>query len=780
MDLYQHLKKLSIKEKLSLLTGDGLWNIKHYPKLGLKRFMMTDGPHGIRKQKSNDALGIAESYIATCFPTASLLACSFDESLLYEVGQALAQEAINQDVSMILGPGINIKRSPLCGRNFEYFSEDPVVAGILAKSYIEGVQSKQVGVSLKHYLANNQEKNRMTIDTIVDKRALYEIYLKGFGIAIQAKPWSIMTSYNQVNGKYVAESKLYLTAIARNRFEFKGAFITDWGAMNDRVQSLKAGLSLEMPGSKNKVLINAYKKGLITDKEIDNAVKPILWMLEKASVEKHKTNQYYHDVALKAALESIVLLKNDDDILPLKKQESIALIGAFFKQPRFQGSGSSKVNPVTVDTLIDQFEFDKTTFEYASGYHVDNHEDDTLIDEALKIIKNKDKVILSVGLTDSFESEGFDRTHMNLPIQQLKLIERVCDNHPNVIIILQGGAPTLMPYKDQVKTIINAYLPGEAGGNALYQILYGLHNPSGKLAESYPLKLDDTPSYPFFPGGTKSVYYAESIYVGYRYYDKKGLMVNYPFGHGLSYTSFKYDNLTLSTDTLNEKDALTISFKLTNTGDCDGKEVVQVYITDLSNDVHKPSQELKAFKKVLVKKQSSELVQIELPYDDFNFYDVDIDDFRVKQGEYEIRVGSSSRDIRLTSTLYVQGDVIEPQAPSVYDMLDRYISVHDFELIYGELPLRDDNMHHKFHLNSTIKDIKHTRIGSMIYKIGIKEMNKIEVDDTTKRMMKEQFESLPLRAMPLFSKDKFSYNRVCGLVKLLNKDISGITKLIRG
>lgn len=779
INLEKDLKKLSVKEKINLLSGDGLWYIKHYEQLGLNRFMMTDGPHGLRKQASNDAMGIAASYPATCFPTASLLACSFDSSLMYEMGQALAKEAINQDVSMILGPGINMKRSPLCGRNFEYFSEDPYLAGMLAKSYIEGVQSLNVGTCLKHYFGNNQEKHRMTVDAIIDKRAMYEIYLKGFGIAIQAKPWAIMTSYNKVNGSYIAESKLYLSAIASTRYGFKGAFITDWGAMNDRVASLKAGLSLEMPGSKNNQLWKAYQKEEITEGEIDFVVKPLIWMLEKGSQKKEKTSiNHHHELARKIASESMVLLKNED-ILPIKHNQSVALIGRFAKEPRIQGSGSSKVNPNQVDTLFNIFNDHKISFEYADGYNLDQTENPNHIKDALRACENKDVILLSVGLTELYESEGYDRTHLNLPIQQLKLIEQITNIHSNVVIILQGGSVTLMPYKDKVKGILNAYLPGEAGALAIYDILYGFVNPSGKLAETYPVHLDDCSSYPFFPGGTKSVYYAESIYIGYRYFDKKGLMVNYPFGYGLSYSHFNIHNVSFSQKLVKPNRSLKVTMDVTNTSDVDGKETVQIYITDLGSEVHKPSQELKAFQKVFVRAKETLKVTFDLPYSDFEYYDIEIDEFRVKKGQYEVKIGDSSRTFYHIEVIDVDGDIIDPTEPTVYHTFDRYISVHDFESMYGTLPPKEDTEKHKFHLNSTIGEIKETRIGGLIYKIGIKEINKTQTDLSTKKMMKEQFEELPLRAIPLFSGDKFTHKRVLGLIDIMNKQpFRGLVKLV--
>lgn len=778
-NLQKNLEKLTVQEKLNLLSGDGLWYIKHNEKLGLKRFMMTDGPHGLRKQASNDAMGIAASHPATCFPTASLLACSFDTNLMYELGQALAKEAIHQDVSLILGPGINMKRSPLCGRNFEYFSEDPLLAGTLSKSYIEGVQSLNVGTCLKHYFANNQEKHRMTVDAIIDKRAMYEIYLKGFGIAIQAKPWAIMTAYNKVNGSYVAESKLFMSAIGRNRYGFKGAYITDWGAMNDRVASLKAGLSLEMPGSKNKILWKAYKKEQITDGEIDFAVKPLLWMLEKGSQKKEKMPiDHHHELARKIASESMVLLKNEG-ILPLKIDQKVALIGRFAKEPRIQGSGSSKVNPNKVDTLFDIFTQENITFEYADGYSLDQNEYPHHILDALKVCESKDVIVLSVGLTELYESEGYDRTHLNLPQQQLKLIDAITEKHNNVVIVLQGGSVTLLPYKDDVKAILNAYLPGEAGALAIYDLLYGKVNPSGKLAETYPIHLDDTPSYPFFPGGTKSVYYAESIYIGYRYYDKKGLMVSYPFGFGLSYSTFNIHNVHFSSNHIKANKSIQVTMDVTNTSNIDGKETVQIYITDLGTEIHKPSQELRAYQKVWVKANDTVKVTFDIQHSDFDYYDTEIDEFRVKKGQYEIKIGDSSRTFYHIEVVQVDGDTVDPTESTVYHTFDRYISVHDFEDLYGTLPPKEDTEKHKYHLNSTIGEIKDTRIGGLIHRIGIKEIQKTPADAATKKMMKEQFEELPLRAIPLFSGDKFTHRRVLGLIDIMNKHpFRGLVKLI--
>ena len=651
---------MTLEEKAGMCSGLDFWHLKEVEHLGIPKVMVSDGPHGLRKQdEKGDHLGINDSIKAVCFPPAVLSACSFDRGLMEEMGKAIGREAQAKDVSVVLGPAVNIKRSPLCGRNFEYYSEDPYLAGEIAAAFVKGVQSQHVGTSIKHFAANNQEYRRMSSSSEVDERTLREIYFPAFETAVKkAQPYTFMCSYNQINGTFASENKWLLTDVLRGEWGFKGYVMSDWGAVNDRVKGLEAGLELEMPasgGDNDAMIVKAVKDGALEEKILDQAVERILRIIfEYADHRKPQefTMEKDHEEAQHIAEESMVLLKNENHILPLKTSEKAAFIGGFARNPRFQGGGSSHINCFKTTNVLDSVPCDAQVV-YAEGFPADrDFYDKALADEAVKAAAEADKAVIFAGLPESFESEGYDRSHMRLPECQNRLITEILKVQPNTVIVLHNGSPVEMPWLGEIKGLLETYLGGQAGGAAAANILYGKINPSGKLAETMPLKLSDNPSYLNFGGGEK-VEYREGIFVGYRYYDTKEMDVAFPFGYGLSYTTFAYSNLKLSMENPTEKDTVMVSADVTNTGKSAGKEVVQLYIRDLTGSAIRPEKELKGFEKVFLEPGETKTVTMELNKRSFAWYNTELHDWFAASGDYEILVGASSRDIRLTETLYL-------------------------------------------------------------------------------------------------------------------------------
>lgn len=567
------VSQMTLEEKAGMCSGKDFWHLKSVERLGIPEVMVSDGPHGLRKQAENaDHLGINESIKAVCFPTACATACSFDRDLLEEMGSALGKECQAENVSVLLGPAVNIKRSPLCGRNFEYFSEDPYLAGQMAKAHIQGVQKEGVGTSIKHFAANNQEYHRMSASSEVDERTLREIYLAAFETPIkEAKPKTVMCSYNQINGVFASEDPWLLDEVLRKEWGYEGYVMSDWGAVNERVPGLKAGLELEMPasgGETDRQIVEAVKNGTLKEEILDRAVERILNVI--FDYVDHKKDEVFdmekdHALAEKVETESMVLLKNEG-ILPLKKGSRVAFIGAFAKNPRYQGGGSSHINSFRVTGALEAAE-GMADITYAEGYGLEKDEiDEALVTEAVKAAKEAEVAVIFAGLPDAFESEGYDRVHMKMPNCQNHLIQEVCNVQPNLVVVLHNGSPVEMPWADEVKGILEAYLGGQAVGAAEAKILFGDANPCGKLAETIPYKLSDNPSYLNFPGDGETVEYKEGIFVGYRYYDKKEMPVRYPFGYGLSYTEFAYSNLKLDKKSMKDTDTLTVSVDVSNTG----------------------------------------------------------------------------------------------------------------------------------------------------------------------------------------------------------------------
>ncbi|HHV11356.1 MAG TPA: glycosyl hydrolase [Clostridiales bacterium] len=667
------IAKLTLEEKAGLCSGADFWHTKAVERLGVPATMVSDGPHGLRKQDlEGDHLGMNDSIKAVCFPAGCGTAASFNRELIATMGEALGNECQAEGVSVILGPAVNIKRSPLCGRNFEYYSEDPLVASEMAGALIKGVQSKNVGTSIKHFLANNQEHRRMTSSSEVDERTLREIYLAAFeGAVVKEKPWTVMCSYNRINGVYAAENEEYLTKVLRDEWGFDGYVVSDWGAVNARVEDLAAGLDLEMPSSNgvnDKLIVEAVKAGALKEEVVDRACERILNIVYRYEENRDKTAVFDrdkdHELARKVAEETVVLLKNDG-ILPLKETEEIAFIGKYAKAPRYQGGGSSHINSHKVTSALDVVAgMDNITF--AQGFN-DNEDkiDEALLAEAVEIARKAKAAVIFAGLPDAFESEGFDRSHMGMPNCQNELIKRIAEVQPNTVVVLHNGSPVEMPWVNDVKGILEAYLGGQAIGGACVDILFGRVNPSAKLPETFPVKLEDNPSYLYYLGEKDKVEYREGVFVGYRYYDKKKMDVLFPFGHGLSYTTFEYSNLTVSSESITDQDTVKVSVDVKNTGSMAGKEVVQLYVADKVSTVIRPAKELKEFAKVDLQPGETKTVTFELGKRAFAYWNVDIHDWHVESGEFELLVGKSSREIILSKTIQVTGTV---KLPTTYTL----------------------------------------------------------------------------------------------------------------
>ena len=656
------IREMTLEEKAGMCSGKDFWHLKGVERLGIPEVMVSDGPHGLRKQAAEaDHLGLNESIKAVCFPTACATACSFDRDLLEEMGERIGDECQAEDLSVILGPAVNIKRSPLCGRNFEYFSEDPYLASQMAAAHIKGVQSKNVGTSIKHFAANNQEHRRMSCSSEVDERTLREIYLAAFETAIkEAKPDTVMCSYNRINGEFASENHWLLTEVLRDEWGFDGYVMSDWGAVNDRVKGLKAGLELEMPasgGTTDKEIVEAVKNGELDEAVLDRAVERILNIVFKF-VDNRQEGKFDkeedHKLAAKIEAESMVLLKNEG-VLPLPTQgKKIAFIGKFAEAPRFQGGGSSHINSFKITGALEAAK-EVAQVTYAQGYDIkEDVIDQDMLNQAVETAKEADVAVIFAGLPDAFESEGYDRSHMRMPQCQNTLISEIAKVQENVVVVLHNGSPVEMPWADEVKGILEAYLGGQAVGQAEVDVLFGKANPCGKLAETIPYKLADNPSYLNFPGDGQTVEYNEGVFVGYRYYDTKEMPVRYPFGYGLSYTTFEYSDLQLSADRIKDTDTLKVTLKVKNTGDRAGKEIVQLYVADKTGAACRPVKELKNFVKVELQPQEEKTVEMELDKRSFAWYNTQIHDWYAASGEYEILAAASSRDIRLKKTVYVE------------------------------------------------------------------------------------------------------------------------------
>lgn len=670
-DIQAFVARMSLEEKAALCTGAGAWTTTPVPRLNLPQLALSDGPHGIRRVTDGQPVG-DESLPATCFPTGSCLAATWNPRLLFEMGQALAEEAIALGVDVILGPGVNIKRSPLCGRNFEYFSEDPYLSGELAVGLIDGVQSRGVGTALKHFAANNQEFERFSISAEIDERALREIYLPAFEKAVvKARPWTVMCAYNKVNGTYASEHRRLLTDILKNEWGFSGFVLSDWGAVHDRVASLKAGLDLEMPGPKQSrvnALIEAVRDGLLDEAVLDESVCRIVTVVCRAAAQTARCRDYdvaaHHLLARKIAAEGMVLLKNDG-LLPLQNPQRIAVIGRAAQAPHFQGGGSSRINPTLVDVPFTELQrlAGHAELQFAAGYPDDDSFQQPLIDEATAAAQGADVALLYIALPAIKESEGYDRVDLDLTAHQVALIRAVTAVQANSVVILNNGAPVAMAeWIDGVAAVLEAWMMGQAGGGAVADILFGKSNPSGKLTETFPVRLSDTPAFLHFPGENGRVSYGESLFIGYRYYDSKGVPTQFPFGHGLSYTTFAYANARALATVFKDVDCVTISVDVTNTGEIAGKEVVQVYVHEREPRLLRPFKELKGFAKVELQPGETKTVTVPLDFRAFAYYDPAYGQWVTESGQFDILIGASAADIRCTITVVLESTL---QLPSI-------------------------------------------------------------------------------------------------------------------
>ncbi|MGX5695525.1 glycoside hydrolase family 3 C-terminal domain-containing protein [Agromyces soli] len=668
-DAGEIVASLTPEEKASLTSGASFWTTKAVERAGIPSIVLTDGPHGVRLQQgSSDHLGLADSVPATCFPPAVALGSAWDPELAERVGRALGEEARAEGVGVLLGPGVNIKRSPLCGRNFEYLSEDPIVSGVVGAALVRGLQSQGVGASLKHFAANNQESDRMRASSDVDPRPLREIYLRGFHRVVEdAQPWTVMCSYNRINGVYASEDPWLLTKVLRDEWGFEGLVVSDWGAVNDRVAGLPAGLDLEMPSSDGRTdaqLIAAVREGRLDESALDLAARRAVELAQKAVAGAPSPDEpvatydadAHHALAREAAARGVVLLENDG-VLPLAASQRVAVIGEFARTPRYQGAGSSLINPTRLDTALAEIErLAGTAPAFAPGFTLDAKAaaDPALLAEAVAVAGGAEVVLVFLGLPAAAESEGFDREHLSLPTAQLELLEAVRAVNPNVVVVLANGSVVELPFAAEVRAVVEGWLGGQAGAGGVADVLYGVVNPSGRLAETIPLRLEDTPAYLDFPGEFGHVRYGEGLFVGYRWYDARDAAVQYPFGHGLSYTTFAYSGLEVSSDAAGLVARLTV----TNTGERAGREVVQLYTGLADSKVARAPRELKGFASVELAPGESREVSVRVRREDLAYWDVRVDRWVVEGGEYLVSLGASSRDLRVSASVAVAGDEV--------------------------------------------------------------------------------------------------------------------------
>ena len=669
------ISKMTLEEKAGLCSGEDFWHTKGIERLGIPSVMVSDGPHGLRKQEDEaDHLGINGSIKAVCFPAGCATASSFDRNLLEELGEIIGNECQAENISTILGPAMNIKRSPLCGRNFEYYSEDPLVSSEMASAFVRGVQSKSVGTSPKHFMANNQEYHRMTSSSEMDERTMREIYLASFeNMVKKEKPWTIMNSYNKLNGTYLCENKEMLSDVLRDEWGFDGYVMTDWGAMNERVEALKAGCNLEMPasgGKTDKEIVDAVRSGELDEAVLDKRCEEFLNIIFRYIENRDETvvfdREQDHEKARHIEEECIVLLKNEDNILPLTPEQKTAFIGKYAAAPRFQGGGSSHINSFKTESALDALDtadgIKKENIIYAQGYDdLEDKTDEEMLREAVEAAKSAETAIIFAGLPDSFESEGYDRTHMRMPQCQITLIEEVAKVQSNTVVVLHNGAPVEMPWIDKVKAVVEVYLGGQAVGGATVNILYGNTNPSGHLAETFPIRVQDTPCYLTYGGEHDKSVYSEGVFVGYRYYASKEMNVLFPFGHGLSYTTFSYSNLTVEKKRIRESETLRVSVDVTNTGNRFGKEVVQLYVAPKNSTVIRPVRELRAFEKTGIAPGETKTVTFLLDSRAYAYWSTEIHGWHVESGEYEIQIGKNAQDIVLSRTVYVESEHTIPK-----------------------------------------------------------------------------------------------------------------------
>lgn len=770
------LSQMTLEEKASLCSGKTAWFLQDIPRLGLEEIMVTDGPHGLRKQKPDGA--IYDTTPATCFPTACATACSFDRGLLFEIGAAIGDECRQEDVAVLLGPGVNIKRSPLCGRNFEYFSEDPLLAGELGAAFVKGVQSVGVGVSLKHFAANNQETRRLIGDSVMDERTKRELYLAAFEKVVkQARPWTLMCAYNKLNGTFCSENKELLTDILRDEWGYDGLVMSDWGAVSDRVKGVEAGLDLEMPGGddfNDRELVRAVREGRLSEESLDKCALRVIELILKARprVKEAYDAEVHHALARRAAIASSVLVKNDR-LLPSSIFRTAAVIGAFAETPRYQGSGSSRINPTMLDSALREFTKAGVRYDYAPGYGLNDAEpDEALIQEACRAARGKDIVYLFAGLPDSFESEGYDRENLFMPRAQTELIERVSKVNQNLVVILSCGSVVDMSWEGCARSILISYLGGQAGAGAAVDILLGRANPCGKLAESWPYKLEDLPSTANFPGTGKTVEYREGLYVGYRWFDSAKVEPRYPFGYGLSYSRFELTNMRLSDRKATDEGEITVSCDVTNLGNMAGAEIVQLYVAAPGDRICRPAKELKGFEKVRLNPGETKRVWFKLGGRDFAWYNAAQGRWCVENGTYEILLGNSSRNIRLRDSVELMsasasGADLRESLPCYFDLGERLtVTDEQFEAALGR-PLPKEEAGGPLTINSTVAELLERPAGRELL-APYMENGKLAGDDDFTHMMEKSFMEMPLRSIGMLDPVVFAKDKLAGILERLN------------
>lgn len=776
------IRKMSLEDKIALCSGENFWQTKGMEKYGIPSLFMCDGPHGLRKQDREDGadmLGVNESRKATCFPTAVTTASTWDPALIEEIGMAIGEEAASQDVGLVLGPGANIKRNPLCGRNFEYYSEDPYLTGKMAAAFIRGVQHNGVASSLKHFAFNNQEYSRFNSDSMMDERTMREIYLRGFEIAVkEGKPKTLMCAYNKINGTHCSDSELLLNDILRKEWGSEALVVTDWGAMNDRIKGFRAGCDLNMPGGSEymeKDVLAAVKDGSLSERAIDVCVDRILSLVFNAvKVEKKQSifdEEDHHKLSKKAAKQGAVLLKNEN-ILPLKAGQSIAVIGYMAKKPRYQGAGSSHINPTKVSNAL-EFMHD---VRYAEGCTEKGETTDEMLLDAKIKAKKSDVAVIFAGLPDRYESEGFDRENLSMPNGHLKMIEAVASSNPNTVVVLQCGCVVECPWADSVKGILFMGLTGQAGGEAVTDLLYGKTNPSGKLTESWPYRYADCPSADYYKD-LKDAQYREGIYIGYRYYDKSGTAVRWPFGFGLSYTKFTYSNIKVT--------KTTVTATITNSGLCAGAEVSQLYVAAPQIGIHKPQKELKGFQKIFLEPGESKELIFVLNDRSFAIWD---GEWKIQKGTYQILVGGNSIDLPLQSEIDIEGvDIIAPawQKESWYESLHGTVTKQTWESMYGSRYQDQKLKKGQFTMDNSVIEMKDFSFIMKIMHRAVEKTvakgfgGKIDYENPEFRMLMSSSAGSPLRSMQISGGMKGGVFK--GLLEMANGHyLRGIIKMIKG
>ncbi len=736
------INKMTLWEKALFMSGQDIWSTWNFEHLGIQSIILSDGPHGIRKQLgASDHLGINESMKSTCFPTAATIASSWDLNLAKEIGECLGLEANQLGVNVVLGPGLNIKRNPLCGRNFEYFSEDPYISGKFASQYVKGIQSTGVSACPKHFAVNNQELRRMSNDSVLDERALREIYLRGFEIAIkEAAPMFIMTSYNKINGTYANENKYLLQNILFDEWKYDGAVVSDWGGSVDHVEGVKAGSHLEMPGTRvmgAKELVDAVEEGTLNIQVLNKRVDELLTVVLKLNrnkniIGKNLSNEMinkHHNIAKIAATESIVLLENKNNFLPLKENCKISIVGDFAKTPRYQGAGSSVVNATKLESIMGEIQnYNFKDIKFSVGYERSGTINSALVEEAIKNSEGADAVLVFAGLTEVFESEGIDRNHMSLPENQNYLIEQLCEKYKNVVVILSGGSPVELPWKNDVQALLNSYLTGQAGSSAILDILVGKSNPSGKLSETFATKYSDIPNYKYYPGTQKTSEYRESIYVGYRYFESANVPVMYPFGYGLSYSNFEYSNFSY------DKKSHTVNFEIKNISEYDGKDIPQIYIALQNPKVFRSKKQLAGFTKVFVPKKEKKQVTIKLDDRCFQYFNVETNNWETESGTYKIFLSKCINDVCYEITIDVEGSTnVNPynkkQLENYYNATVKEIPDEQFEILLGrKIPQCNWDKNEKLNSEDTISQLYYAKspLAKYVYKFLKRAIEKKE------------------------------------------------------